>query len=162
MNCPILIIAKEDIALTVANLLRSELDRAVEIAPSRRAGLAALRRAEYCLVLLDEGLAIANAEITESLYEKALATQILELNFAISNAHRILRQVRAAFTRRAHDQAQAREAAAISLQNELKSSVTGLLLESQLALREAPPSNVAKLRHLVELAGDLRNRLLCA
>ncbi len=161
MNRPILIIAKEDAALTVANLLHRELDRAVEIAPNRRAGLAALRRAEYSLILLDENLAVADAEITESLYEKALATPILELNFAISNSQRVLRQVRAAFTRRAHDQAQAREAAAITLQNELKSSVTGLLLESQLALREAPPSNVAKLRHLIELAGDLRNRL-CA
>jgi hypothetical protein len=161
MNRPILIIAKEDAALPVANLLHRELDRAVEIAPSRRAGLAALRRAEYALILLDENLAVADAEITESLYEKALATPILELNFAISNSQRVLRQVRAAFTRRAHDQAQALEAAAITLQNELKSSVTGLLLESQLALREAQPSNVAKLRHLVELAGDLRNRL-CA
>jgi hypothetical protein len=162
MNCPILIIAKEDAVRIVADILHRELDRAVEIAPNRRAGLAALRRAEYSLVLLDEGLATADDEITESLYEKALATQILELNFALSNSQRILRQVRAAFTCRAHDQAQAREAATITLQNELKSSVTGLLLESQLALRDAPPSNVAKLRYLVELAGDLRNRLLCA
>jgi hypothetical protein len=161
MNCPILIIAKEDAARIVADLLHREFDRAVEVAPSRRAGLAALRRAEYSLVLLDEGLAFADVEIIESLYEKALVTQILELNFAISNSQRILRQVRAAFTRRAHDLAQAREAATITLQNELKSSVTGLLLESQLALRAAPPSNAAKLRYLVELAGDLRNRL-CA
>ena len=161
MNRPILIIAKEDTARAVSDLLQRELDRAVEIAPSRRAGLATLRRAEYSLILLDENVATADVDITESLYEKALATQILEINFAISNSHRILRQVRAAFTRRAHDQAQAREAAAIILQNDLKSSLTGLLLESQLALREAPPSTAAKLRHLVELAGDLRNRL-CA
>jgi CheY-like chemotaxis protein len=161
MNRPILIIAKEDAARTVANFLQRELDRAVEIASSRRAGLATLRRAEYSLILLDENLAVADVEITESLYEKALATQILEINFALCNSHRILRQVRAAFTRRAHDQVQARKAATIILQNDLKSSVTGLLLESQLALREAQPSNVAKLRHLVELAGDLRNRL-CA
>ena len=52
------------------------------------------------------------------------------------------------------------------IENELKSSVTGLMLESELALREASgpaaidvPRLDAKLRHLVELAGTLRARL---
>jgi len=161
MNHPILIIADETAALAVADILRRELDAAIEVAPNRRAGMAALRRSEYSLLLLDEGLATADAESTELLYQKALATPVLELNFGIANTPRVLRQVRAALTRRAHDQAQAREAAAISLQNELKASLTGLLLESQLALREAGPAHSAKLRHLVELADDLRNRL-CA
>ena len=159
MALPILIIADGAPALAVADVLHRELDVAIEIAPNRRAGLAALRRCEYSLLLLEEGLAAADAEAAELLYQKALATPVLELNFAISNAQRVLRQVRAALIRRAHDQAQAREAAAITLQNELKSSLTGLLLESQLALREALPSQADKLRHLVELAGNLRNRL---
>ncbi len=158
---PILIIADGQTALAVADVLHRELDLAIEIAPNRRAGMAALRRSEYSLLLLEEGLAAADANAAETLYEKALATPVLEMNFAITNSQRVLRQVRAALTRRAHDQAQAREAAAISLQNELKSTLTGLLLESQLALREAEPAHSAKLRHLVELAGDLRNRL-CA
>jgi len=161
MNHPILIVADEAAALVVANVLHRKLDLAVEVAPNRRAGMAALRRSEYSLLLLEEGLVTADAEAAELLYQKALATPVLEVNFGISNAQRVLRQVRAALARRAHDQARAREAAAISLQNELKSSLTGLLLESQLALREAEPSHSAKLRHLVELAGDLRNRL-CA
>jgi hypothetical protein len=161
MQDPILIIAAPPAAHLVAETLQRELNLTVEVAPNRRAGLAALRRAEYALVLLDEGLATADNEAAENLYRKALATPVLELNFAISSSHRVLRQVRAAITRRAHDRIQAREAATITLQNELKSPLTSLLLESQLALREAPPSNAAKLRHLVELAGDLRNRL-CA
>jgi len=159
MNRPILIVADESAALVVANVLRRELDLAVEIAPNRRTAVAALRRSEYSLLLLEEGLVTADTETAELLYQKALATPVLELNFGISNAQRVVRQVRAALTRRAHDLAQAREAAAISLQNELKASLTGLLLESQLALREAQPAHSAKLRHLVELAGDLRNRL---
>ena len=159
MHHPILIIANGRAALAVADGLHRELDLAVEVASNRRSGMAALRRSEYSLLLLEEGLAAADAEATEALYEKALATPVLELNFAITNSQRVLRQVRAALTRRAHDQAQARVAAAISLQNELKSTLTGLLLESKLALREAEPGHAAKLRHLVELAGDLRNRL---
>jgi hypothetical protein len=161
MQHPILIIAREESAQMAADLLRQELAIPVEITPNRRAGLAALRRAEYSLILLDEALASADEETTESLYEKALATPVLELSFALSNSQRILRQVRSAFARRVKDQTLAQTAAKLSLQNELKSSLTGLLLESELALREAPPSNSAKLRHVVELAGSLRDRL-CA
>jgi CheY-like chemotaxis protein len=159
MPLPILIVADAVAALAVARTLRQELDFTVDIAPNRRAGLAALRRGEYSLLLLDEGLAAADPQAAEELYQKALATPVLELNFGISNAQRVLRQVRSALTRRAHDQAQAREAASATLQNELKSTLTGLLLESQLCLRDAQPDQVPKLRHLVELAGVLRNRL---
>jgi hypothetical protein len=161
MTLPILIIADGPPAESVGDILRRELDLVVEIAPTRRAGLAALRRGEFSLLLLEESLAAAEPEATEHLYSKAFATPVLELNFAISSSQRVLRQVRSALTRRAHDQAQAREAAAVTLQNELKATLTGLLLESQLALREAGPAQAPKLRHLVELAGDLRN-LLCA
>jgi len=159
MNHPILIIADGASARVVADALRRELDRPVEVVSTRRAGLAALRRGDYSLLLLEESLAASDAEATEQLYQKALAAPVLELNFALSGAPRILRQVRAALTRRAYDQAQAREAATIELHNELKSSLTGLLLESQLALREAQPGHSAKLRHLVELAGNLCDRL---
>ena len=159
MMHPILIIADEASARGVADMLQRELDMAVEVVSTRRAGLAALRRGDYSLLLLEEGLAASDAEATELLYEKALATPVLELNVALSGEPRVLRQVRAALTRRTYDQAQAREAAAIALHNELKSSLTGLLLESQLALREAQPGQSAKLRHLVELAGNLCARL---
>jgi hypothetical protein len=47
------------------------------------------------------------------------------------------------------------------LEKELKTSVTGLLLESELVLREpaTPISLQPRLRHLVELAVVLRERL---
>jgi hypothetical protein len=45
------------------------------------------------------------------------------------------------------------------LQCELNASLAGILLESELALLEASPAQAPKLRHLVQLAGDLRDRL---
>jgi hypothetical protein len=59
------------------------------------------------------------------------------------------------------ERAAARRAAVTAVENDLKSSVTSLLLESELALREPaiPASLEPKLRHLVELAGALRERL---
>jgi len=150
MPYTILLIAPETAAAQIADMLRRELDSSVEIAPNRRAGLAALRRGEYALVLLDESLASADPETADIIYQNAVSAPVLEMNF---------RQARAAIARAAHERAQARAAVTASLHSELNASLAGILLESQLALRSAQPDQAPKLRHLVELAGDLRNRL---
>jgi len=108
MSRTILIIAPALAAEPIANALREELDAAVEVAPQRRAGLAALRRTEYSLVLLEESLAELDPRGADLLYQNAGAAPVLE---------------------------------------------------SELALREASPSQAPKLKNLVELAGTLRNRL---
>lgn len=102
---------------------------------------------------------MADPEVSEQLYKAAAGAPLVEVNFVLANTERIVRQVRSALTRRAQDRAQARVAAAAALNGELASTLAGLLLESQLALREAPPAQQPKLRHVVELASDLRNRL---
>ncbi len=159
MDSPILLIATEAAALPVAEALRRDLEKTVEVAPTRLAGLSSLRRGDYSLVLLDEGLAAADPESADLIYQSSAAAPVLEVNFAICTAARVVRQTRAALLRRAHDESQARAAVAASLQNELSASLTGLLLESQLALRDASPEQAPKLQHLVELAGGLRNLL---
>ena len=159
MPSPILLIAPESTARTVADALRRSLDATVEIAINRRAGLAALRRSEYCLVVLDESLATADAQAADLLYQNAVSAPVLEINFIIAGPQRIVRQARAALTRRAQDLAQARVVVTAALHSELNSSLTGLLLESQLALRVASPAQEEKLKHVVELAGKLRNQL---
>ncbi len=159
MPNPVLIIASGQPALQIATALRIEMGLQVEIATSRRSGLASLRRGEFSLVLLEESIAAAEPEAAEALYQSAIAAPVLELNFGITSVERVLRQVRATLSRRDHDQAQARAEATLYMQNELKSSLSGLLLESQLALREAPAAQEPKLRRVVELVGALRNRL---
>ena len=153
----LLLIAPEAASLRVAEALRAQLDIGLDIAPNRRLGLAMLRRSEYALVVLEE--TFADNDAVDALYQNAGAAPVLELNFAIHGVARVVRQVKSALTRRAHDLSRARSAAAVALQSELNASLSGLLLESQLALREATPEQAPKLKHLVELAGDLRNRL---
>jgi len=159
MPSPILLIAPESAALAAADALRQGLDMAVEIAANRRAGLAALRRDEYCLVLLDESLAAADAQAVDLLYQNAATAPVLEINFVIAGPQQIVRQARAALARRAHDHAQARAAVTAALHSQLNTSLAGLLLESQLALRETGPRQEEKLKHVVELAEKLRNQL---
>jgi hypothetical protein len=162
MPTTILIIASETPALPVARVLRLDLDAEVEIAPNRRSGLAALRRREFSLVLLDDNLAATETVAVDLIYQNAAGALLLELHFAIATPGRILRQARAALVRRAQDRARSRVAAATLLNSELNATLTGLLLESQLALREASPNQAPKLRQLVQLAGDLRQMLKAA
>lgn len=159
MQSPILLIAPEAASLVLADALGRELKRPTVRTSNRRSGLAALRRAQYSLVLLDEGLAEANPVATDLLFQNSGDAPVLEINLSQAGAARVIRQARAALHRRALDESRARVAAAASLQSELRASLSGLLLESQLALREAGPEQAPKLRQLVRMAGDLRNRL---
>ena len=144
-----------------AQWIASEVGSHVEVAATRRAGLAALRRSEYGVVVVEESLAEADPEWAEQVWNLAGLAIPVQINFAISGCSRLSREVRAALTRRDGEQAVARRAAVTEVENDLKSAVTGLLLESQLALREPaiPAELEPKLRHLVELAGALRERL---
>ena len=159
MSSHLLLIAPESAAQPIADALRSELHAEVETTPSRRTALTLLRRDDFALILIDENLASADSVTTDLLYQNAGSALLLELNLAISGAERLVRQARSALARRARDLATARTAAAAALQSELNTVLAGVLLESQLALRDANPAQTPRLRHLVQLAGDLRDRL---
>ena len=159
MSPLILLIAPEPAALPVADALRLDLHAEVETASNRRSALTSLRRCEFALILIDESLATADPASTDLLYQGAGGALIVELNFAISSAVRIVRQTRAALLRRSQEQAQARAAAAASLHSELNTALASLLLESEMALREANPAQAPRLRHLVQLVSGLRDRL---
>jgi hypothetical protein len=159
MSTSLLLIAPEVAADAVAAALRRALDAEVELATTRRAGLACLRRREYTLVLFEDSLISAEPESADLLYRAAGATPTLEIYCVLSSAERIVCQVRSALLRRDRDRTQAAVAADQKLQHEVGAILTGILLESQLALREATPALQPKLRHVVELASTLSERL---
>jgi hypothetical protein len=85
----------------------------------------------------------------------------VQINFAFSGGSRLAREVQAAIARREQQHVIALRAAASLLENDLKSTLTGLLLQSQLALAEPAltPKLTGKLELVAELAGSLRRRL---
>jgi hypothetical protein len=159
MSAALLLIAPESSAQPVIEALRAELNAEVEATSSRRAALTSMRRHDFALILLDESLASANSDTTDLIYQNAGNALILELNFVLSSATRVVRQARSALARRSHDLATGHAAASSTLHSELNTTLAGILLESELALRDASPTQAPRLRHLVQLAGDLRNRL---
>ena len=159
MPLSILLIAPEAAAQSISETLQHNLHAEVESAPSRRSAITFLRRHDFDLVLLDEALAATDPASADLIYQSAAAALVVDVNFAISSASRILRLTRSALVRREHDRAQSRTAATAALHNEFNATLSGILLEAQLALRESTPAQQPRPTRLVQLATDLRDRL---
>ena len=148
-------------ARNCADVVGARLNMEVEVAEGRRAALAALRRSEYLAVVIDETLAECDPASAEKICELAGLAIPLQINFAISGAARLVREIRSALHRREREQMLARRAAAAAIETELKSTVAGLLLHSQLALSGGgvPAAVADRLRTVADLAGSLRQQL---
>lgn len=144
-----------------AAVMSQALNTEVQVAAGRKAAVAALRRADFAVVVVDQTLAACDPAAAEAIWERAGLAIPLEINFALSGAARLIREIRAAIHRREREQTLARRAAVAAIENELKSTVAGLLLNSQLALNgPGVPAPVAdKLRVVADLAGSLRQKL---
>lgn len=144
-----------------ASAIGRQLSLTVELAQNRRAALAALRRREYAVLVLDETLVEADPAGAEVLWQQSGLAIPLQVNLGISGCNRVLREVRGALQRRERELSLAMRAAAQLLESEMKTTITGLLLQTQLVLAEpALPANaILKLQQIVELAGTLRDQL---
>ena len=157
----ILIVTGIEGARNCAAVVGAQLGLEMEVAEGRKQALVALRRHEFCVVVVDETLAECDPAAAEAIWEHSSLAIPLQINFALSGASRLIREIRAAMHRREREQALARRAAAAAIETELKSTVAGLLLHSQLALSgaEIPQPVADKLRVVADLAGNLRRQL---
>jgi hypothetical protein len=147
-------------ARNCATAVEGHLGMPVEVAEGRKAAAAALRRQEFTVVV-DETLAECDPASADAIWEKAGLAIPLQVNFALAGAARLTREIRAALHRRQREQALAHKAAVTAMENEMKTTIAGLLLHSQLALagNEMPPPVADKVRMVVELASNLRQQL---
>lgn len=148
----------------VANLaiaVEKQIGMQVKVAQGRRAALSALRSSEFVVVVVDETLVECDAETADALWGHAGLAVPLQINFATSGAARLVRDIRAALHRREHEKALARAAAQDAVNEEVRSTITGLLLHSELALTECKGIEpvASKLRIVTQLALNLRERL---
>jgi signal transduction histidine kinase len=157
----ILIVTGIEGARNCAAVVAAQLDMEVEVADGRKAALAALRRREFAAVAVDETMAECDPAGAEAVWEHAGLAIPLQINFALSGAARLIREIRSALHRREREQTLARRAATAAIESELKSTLAGLLLQSQLALTGADISSpvAERLRVVADLAGNLRQQL---
>lgn len=161
MDKTVLMITAVENARDYAAMLQQTLDMSVEVAKSWQEALRALPRREYSIVVVDESIAEADSRNADLLWKSTGLAVPLQVNFAITGSSRLARDIRAALARREQEQAISMRAAVTTIERELKSTVTGLLLHSQLALAEpAVPAHLAeKLKLVVQLAGSLKQQL---
>ena len=161
MNRDVLIVSTMEGAESCARAIAEQTGVRVQVAATRRAALVMLRQQEFGVVVVAENLVEGDPVWADQVWCLAGLALPVQINFALSGSARLVREVKSALARRDGERALALRTATAELENELKSSVTGLLLESELVLREpmTPASLQPKLRHLVELAGVLRERL---
>lgn len=157
----ILLVTGIEGARNCAAAVSAQLGMDVKVAEGRKTALQALRQCEFLAVVVDESIAECDPAAAEAIWEHAGLAIPLQINFALSGAARLLREIRAALHRRAREQALARQAATAAIEAELKTTVAGLLLHSQLALNgsEVPAPVADKLRVVADLAGSLRQQL---
>lgn len=141
----------------VAKQLRMDVD----VTEGRRAALGALRHKEFDIVVVDESIAECDPAAADAIWERSGFAIPLQINFALSGTTRIIREIRAALHRREREQAVAARTARESIEVELRNTVSGLLLHSELALAQdgVPHAAVEKLRLVANLAGTLRELL---
>jgi len=157
----ILMVTGVEGARNCADAVAKQLAMKVEVAEGRRSAVNALRHGEFKAVVIDESLAECDPAAADAICEQAGLAIPLQINFALAGAARLVREIRSALHRREREQMLARRAASAVIEAELKSTVAGLLLNSELALVGGNMSQQAadRLRVVIDLAGSLRNQL---
>ncbi len=161
MNQNMLLVTNIPGAENCAAAITRQLGLGVELVSSGRAALAALRRREYTVVVLDENQTEADPAGADVLWQQAGLAIPIQVNLAISGSGRLLREIRAALQRREREQALALRAATQVIGGEINTTITGLLLQTQLMLSEPtiPTALLPKLQQVAQLAGTLRQQL---
>ena len=144
-----------------AAAIMQQLGIEVEIAAGRNEALEALRRESYAAVIVEESLAEGDPRGAELMWKMAGFAIPMQVNFAVTGGTRLVRELRAALNRREQEHASAELAARTAVESDLRSTVSGLVLHTQLALKEIPASTSLekRLRLMAELAGSLKQRL---
>lgn len=141
-------------------MLEEATSEAMQVAPTLRQAATHLRSEEYSVVVLDQFLVEAEPEESELVLQHVGSAVPLYANFAISGIDRVVRELRAALNRHKREINVARQSAQQAFCNELKGTLTALMLSCELAL-QAPDLATAegKVRQVYELALEMRSKL---
>jgi signal transduction histidine kinase len=157
----VLLVSALNAAEACAAAIMQHLGLDVDIVRGRREAMEALRAESYAAVIIEDSLAEGDSRGAELLWKMAGLAMPMQVNFALTGAARLVRDLRAALARREQERGAAERAALAAVQSELRNTVSGLVLQTQLALHESAqaPQLEQRLRLMAELAGSLKQRL---
>jgi hypothetical protein len=120
-----------------------------------------LRNTEYEALAIDQSLLEADFRALDTLLNHAGTAVPIYVNLSLHSAQRVVREAQVALRRAEKEKRLALRQVERDLRNQLRSEVTGILLTSELALRNpaTPPDVAAKLRLVQDMADKMRARL---
>jgi hypothetical protein len=157
----ILLITPSARAEECARAIREATGEITQCADSLRRASKLLRADEYTAIVVDQHVVESDPDGAEVLLQHAGSAIPVYGNLAISSSERVVRELKQALRRSQQERENAHRQAELALRNELKDSLTALLLSCELALAvpHVPPAAHAKMRSAYELAKDIRSRL---
>jgi hypothetical protein len=157
----LLVITPSAKARGCAQAIQQVTSEETHVAATLSQALAQLRAQEFVAVLIDQAF-LETEPVESDMVLEHIGTAIpVHVNFAISGMDRIVRELRAALRRHKKEVLVVRQEAQQALRNELKSTVTALLLSCEMALRapDLQSAAEAKMRTVYELAQEVRAKL---
>jgi hypothetical protein len=157
----ILLITPSSRAQECAAMIQEATGEGTECVESVRQASKLLRGGEYSALVIDQYLAECDPDGTEVLLHHAGTAVPVYVNLAISGSERVVRELKQTLRRSQKERQAARREAELALRNELKDSLTALLLSCELALAvpQLPATAQAKIHSACDLAKDIRLRL---
>jgi hypothetical protein len=131
------------------------------VATSVPQAVSRLQTAEYDGLAIDQSLLEADFRALDTLLNHAGMAMPLYINLALQSNERVVREVQVALRRGDTEKIMAMQTAERLLRSQLRGEVTGILLNSELALRQKSlaPDVAQKIRSVRELAEKMRSRL---
>jgi hypothetical protein len=120
-----------------------------------------MQAAEYDGLAIDQSLLESDFRALDTLLNRCGIAVPLYVNLALHSNERVAREVQVALRRAEKEKLMATRTAEQLLRNQLRSQVTGILLNSELALRQKSisPDVAEKVRSVRELAEKMRSQL---
>ncbi len=120
-----------------------------------------LQAADYELLAIDQSLLEADFRALDTLLNRCGTAIPVYVNLSLHSPERIAREIQVALRRSQEEKLVAGRVAEKILCNELRSEVTGILLNSELALRHTglAPEIAERINSVRELAEKMRSRL---
>jgi signal transduction histidine kinase len=157
----ILLVTASSRAKECAAALETSARQKVDVAHSVSRALAKLQQTEYDALVVDESLVEIDDGAVNALLNHAGMAMPIYINLGLHRTERLVREVIAGLMRKHAEHLGARRSAITELQSQLRGDLTGILLASELALRESsiPPRVADRINSVHRLAEQIRTRL---
>lgn len=157
----ILLVTTSSRAKDCAAALEQGTGHKTQVASSVPQAVTKMQAAEYDGLAIDQSLLESDFRALDTLLNRCGIAVPLYVNLALHSNERVVREVQVALRRAEKEKLMATRTAEQMLRNQLRSQVTGILLNSELALRQKsiPPDVAEKVRSVRELAEAMRSQL---